>query len=165
MRPSTRKLLRRAWPRSYSFPSQLCSLKLLSVQVPRPPGQLQRRGPPLLPKILFLRQMQEGEEVLKVSCLPFSHRWEAFQFGTGSDLLVKSERVHHPHQVHHGDSVVSLRVNLEGGRHVLDRPQGHLLSDSHSPGLLTLPLDCTWREGLPVQGSAFQPFYSSPGLY
>ena len=53
------------------------------------------------------------------------------------------------HQVYHGDGVVSLGV---------DQPHGRLLSDS-------LSLDCSWREGLPVQGSVFLPFYSSPDFY
>ena len=42
-----------------------------------------------------------------------------------------------------GDGGVGLRVNQEGRHYVPDRPQGHLLPDSHSSGFLALSPECT----------------------
>ena len=39
---------------------------------------------------------------------------------TSCDHLIKSERVHNPHQVSDGDSCISLEVNQERGCDVLD---------------------------------------------
>ena len=72
----------------------------------------------------------------------------------------ESVRVHHPHEVLHGDSIVGLGVDL-----VLDQPQGHVFSDScPSESHLYLWFVCS-GEIVPVQGTLFQSFYSSPGLY
>ena len=81
------------------------------------------------------------------------------------DQLVEYEWVRHSHQVHHGDSVVSPGVDQERRCHVLDRPQGHLLSDSHSCEFSALSSEHFSRKSIPIQGSVFRLFYSSPGLH
>ena len=81
------------------------------------------------------------------------------------DRLVESEWVHHPHQVLHGDSLIGLGVDQEGGHHVLDRPQGHILSDSSPCGVSYVSAVCYSGNCVPVPGILLQQFYCSPGLY
>ena len=64
-----------------------------------------------------------------------------------------------------GDSSIGPRVDQKRGCDVLDRPEGCILPDTHSPGLLTLPLDFHVGQSLPVQDAMFRPFQSSPGLH
>ena len=64
-----------------------------------------------------------------------------------------------------GDSPFGSGVDQERRLHVLNRPQGRLLPDTQSSGLLTLSLNHSRWQGLPVQGTVFQPFCSYPGLH
>ena len=62
----------------------------------------------------------------------------------------------HPHQVKDGDGLFGAGVS---------QPQRHLLLDSHSPRLLTLPPCSSHWEDLPVQGSVHKSSYSTPSRY
>ena len=117
-----------------------------------------------------------GARVLHPACLPGTGFCLLVCLGFGlilivwrgegaCDQLVESERVRHPHQVHHQDGFVSLGANQEEERYVLDQPHGCVFSDSCPSGVSSVPSVCSSGEGIPVLGATFQPFYCSPGLY
>ena len=62
------------------------------------------------------------------------------------DRLVEFEQVCHAHQVPDGDSCISLGVDQERGRDVLDRPQGRIFPGPHSFRFLIISPDCAqWK--------------------
>ena len=79
------------------------------------------------------------------------------------DRVVESEWLYHLDQVQDGDGLFSVWIDQEERPHVFNRPQGCLLPDRHSFGLLTLSAGHTQRQGLAVYALAFLQFpRSSP---